>query len=81
MSGAKIIERAGAMPRSQAKLQKRALALLDKVILLARDVEAAFGKDDDRTIFARNAYCELEEVRRMLGGKGEKRRRKDEAST
>jgi hypothetical protein len=69
------------MPRSQAKLQKRALALLDKVILLTRDIEAVFGKDDDRTIFARNAYCELEEVQRMLGGKGEKRRRKDEAST
>lgn len=43
-------------------LHLRTIALRDKVIRLARDIETAFGKDDDRTIFARNAYCELQEV-------------------
>ena len=48
------------------KMQKQAVLLRDKVIAFARAVEAKFGKDDDRTIFARNAYCELQEVANML---------------
>lgn len=54
------------MLSAEKKLQKRAIALRDKVIHLARAIEAKFGKDDDRTIFARNAYCELQEVANML---------------
>lgn len=50
------------MTSKQAALRNRAVALRDKVIALARDVEAEFGAQDDRTIFARNAYCELQEV-------------------
>ena len=51
----------------EKKLQKKAIALRDRVIRLAREIEAQFGKEDDRTIFARNAYCELHEVANMLG--------------
>lgn len=47
-------------------LQKKTIALRDRVIRLAREIEAKFGKEDDRTIFARNAYCELHEVANML---------------
>jgi hypothetical protein len=48
------------------KLRRRAVELRDGAIQLARDIEAKFGKEDDRTIFARNAYCELQEVSNML---------------
>lgn len=54
------------MTPKHAKLQKRTIALRDKVIELARAIEREFGKDDDRTIFARNAYCELQEVSNTL---------------
>lgn len=48
------------------KMRNHALTLRDKVIAFARTVEAKFGRDDDRAIFARNAYCELQEVANML---------------
>lgn len=54
------------MKRKHLKLQKSAIALRDRVIRLARAIEAEFGKEDDRTIFARNAYCELHEVANMI---------------
>lgn len=54
------------MSVSERRLQKKAVALRDRVIFLAREIEAKFGKEDDRTIFARNAYCELQEVANML---------------
>jgi hypothetical protein len=57
-------------PRARKVLQKRAIALRDEVIQLARSIEAQVGKDDDRTIFARNASCELQEVSNMLGDPG-----------
>lgn len=50
-------------------LHDRALVLRDNAIRLARAIEAEFGKNDDRTIFARNAYCELHEVANMLGSR------------
>lgn len=62
MSEVSTITAQAAMTPKHAKLQKRALDLRDKVISLARTIEAEFGADDDRTIFARNAYCELQEV-------------------
>lgn len=48
------------------KLQKKTIAPRDKIINLARELEVRFGKEDDRTIFARNAYCELQEIANML---------------
>jgi hypothetical protein len=54
------------MLTAEKKLQRKAIALRDRVIRLAREIEAQFGKEDDRTIFARNAYCELHEVANML---------------
>lgn len=47
-------------------LHQRTDALLRKVVQLSRDVEAKFGKNDDRTIFAKNANCELYELSNML---------------
>jgi hypothetical protein len=47
-------------------LHRRTETLLRKVVELSRDVEAEFGKSDDRTIFAKNANCELYELRNML---------------
>lgn len=40
---------------SRARLRSRALALRNQVIEFARAVEKEFGKNDDLTIFARNA--------------------------
>jgi hypothetical protein len=54
------------MAKANKTLQSKAIALRDRVIRFAREIEAKFGKDDDRTIFARNAYCELHEVANML---------------
>ena len=51
-------------------LQTRTIALRDRAIRLARDIEARFGKENDITIFARNAYCELHEVSNMLTDAG-----------
>lgn len=52
--------------RARRALHRRTEALLRKVVQLSRDVEAEFGKDDDRTIFAKNANCELYELHKML---------------
>lgn len=57
------------------RLRNRTLALRDKVIDLATDLEAQFGADDDRTIFAQNAYCELQEIANTLEGKPARKRR------
>jgi hypothetical protein len=54
------------MSVSERRLQKKTIALRDRVIFLAREIEEKFGKEDDRTIFTRNAYCELQEVANML---------------
>lgn len=54
------------MKRSQRVLYQRTATLLRKVVELSRDVEAEFGNNDDRTIFAKNANCELYELRQML---------------
>lgn len=54
------------MTRKRRALHQRTIALLQKVVKLSRDVETEFGKNDDRTIFAKNANCELYELRNML---------------
>lgn len=51
---------------SKQSLHRRARNLLDKAVKLSRDVEAEFGKEDDRTIFAKNANCELYELANEL---------------
>lgn len=58
------------MKRKHLILQKQTIVLRDRVIRLARAIEAEFGKEDDRTIFARNAYCELQEVVNTLAKSG-----------
>ena len=55
-----------AKPDPIRSLQRRSQALLDRVVKLSRDVEAEFGSNDDRTIFAKNANCELLELTNML---------------
>ncbi len=55
------------MKRERRALLQRADKLLREVVRLSRAVEAEFGKEDDRTIFAKNANCELYELRGMLG--------------
>jgi hypothetical protein len=47
-------------------LHRRAEKLLHQVVALSREVEKQYGRDDDRTIFAKNANCELLELERML---------------
>lgn len=54
------------MTRARRALHQRTESLLSKVVQLSRDVEVEFGKEDDRTIFAKNANCELYELRNML---------------
>lgn len=51
------------VPRS---LHQRAAELLRKVVVLSRHVEEEFGKDDDRTIVAKNANCSLYELEKLL---------------
>jgi hypothetical protein len=53
-------------PDTIRSLHRRSQTLLDRVVQLSRDVEAEFGRDDDRTIFAKNANCELLELTNML---------------
>lgn len=54
------------MKQKRRFLQQRTATLLRQVVKLSRDVEAEFGRDDDRTIFAKNANCELYELEQML---------------
>lgn len=53
-------------PDTIRSLHRRSQTLLGRVAQLSRDVEAEFGKDDDRTIFAKNANFELLELTNML---------------
>jgi len=59
--------------KSNKKLQNKTIALRDRVIRLAREIEAQFGKEDDRTIFARNAYCELQEVANTIAARSKRK--------